>query len=59
MDIVKSTPKETFEELCEQARNETDSDKLQQLARKIVCKLGDRKYQKTDHPSAENSETPA
>jgi uncharacterized coiled-coil protein SlyX len=57
VDNIRSTRTETLAELCEQAGSEIDSDKLQQLARKIVQKLNDRKYQKFDDPATEEPET--
>jgi hypothetical protein len=48
-----TTSGETLQDLCEQAGNETDSDKLQQLAGKIVQNLGDRRYQKSDRRGTE------
>lgn len=59
MDNTKHFPTETLQQLCEQAGAETDSDRLQQLARKIVRKLSDRRYQKFDDPTTDDSETAA
>jgi hypothetical protein len=46
---------ETLQELCEQAGKETDSDKLRQLAHKIVQKLSDRRYRKFDNHTIDDS----
>jgi len=55
--LRQDAAKETLEELCEQAGNEHDSDRLQELARKIIQKLAERKYRKFDAPALDESET--